>query len=576
MDDAVTTIRALERDIQLLREVAFAANEALSISDALGATVALVCSHADWPLGHALVLDDEGNLASTGIWHELGDRGRFALLRRRTQAMAFAPGVGLPGTVLAEGAPIWIEDVAAYPNFPGRQGDEDLGVHAAFAVPVLVGDEVRAVMEFFRAQPAAPDSNLMELMGQIGAMLGRVIEREGARDDLAMANAKLTDALAELKRTQGRVVQQERLRALGQMATGIAHDFNNALMPIRGYADLLVDMPELKNNEKVQEYLRTILTASGDAAAVVARLREFYRPVADEDVRVPVDLSRIARQIVELTRPRWHNESLMRGVAVTVETELADVPPVLGQEAQLREAITNLVFNAVDAMPSGGRIVIKTSVKDMQVAIAVRDNGLGMSEHIKRHCLEPFFTTKGERGGTGLGLGMVHGIAQRHQGALTIDSAVGLGTTMTLTFPAVEIQRTVAKHAPTRGASAGLRILVVDDMPAARELMRDLLAADGHKVTVSPNGLDALACMDRWDYDIVVTDRSMPVMTGEKLAAAIKQSEKPLPVVMLTGIGQMMIDSSECPFGVDLVLPKPVTREALRDALATLCPDPSQ
>jgi signal transduction histidine kinase len=576
MDDDATTIQALKRDIQLLREVAFAANEALSISDALGATVALVCSHAHWPLGHALVLDDEGNLASTGIWHELGERGRFALLRRRTQSMVFASGMGLPGTVLSEGAPIWIEDVATYPNFPGRHDDEDLGVHAAFAVPVLVGDEVRAVMEFFRAQPAAPDPNLMELMGQIGAMLGRVIEREGARDDLAMANAKLTDALAELKRTQGRVVQQERLRALGQMATGIAHDFNNALMPIRGYADLLVDMPELKDNDKVQEYLRTILTASGDAAAVVARLREFYRPVADEDVRVPVDLSRIARQIVELTRPRWHNESLMRGVSVTVETELVDVPPVLGQEAQLREAITNLVFNAVDAMPSGGRIVIATAVKDQRVAIAVKDTGLGMSEHIKRHCLEPFFTTKGERGGTGLGLGMVHGIAQRHQGALTIDSAVGLGTTMTLTFPAVEIQRTVAVHAPTRGASAGLRILVVDDMPAARELMRDLLAADGHKVTVSPNGLDALACMGRWDYDIVVTDRSMPVMTGEKLAAAIKQSEKPLPVVMLTGIGQMMIDSSECPFGVDLVLPKPVTREALRDALATLCPDPSQ
>jgi signal transduction histidine kinase len=570
---AAATIRALNRDIQLLREVALAANEALSIADALGATVSLVCSHADWPLGHALLLDDTGLLASTGIWNDLSG-GRFERFRQRTHGMTFAPGAGLPGAVLAHGAPVWIEDIALAPALERGLGTGDPAVHAALGVPVLVGDEVRAVMEFFRDQPAPPDARLLELMGQIGAMLGRVVERESARDDVAMANEQLTDALGELKRTQARVVQQERLRALGQMATGIAHDFNNALMPIRGYAELLVELPEVKASEEAQQYVRTILTASGDAAAVVTRLREFYRPISDEDVRVPVDLSRIARQIVELTRPRWHNEALMRGVAVTVDTTLAKVPQILGNEPQLREAITNLVFNAVDAMPTGGRIMITTSDADGQVSIAVKDTGLGMTEHVKRHCLEPFFTTKGDRGGSGLGLGMVHGIAQRHSGALTIDSAVGIGTTMMLTFPAVEAQRTVALQLPARAASAGLRIVVVDDVPAARELLRDLLVADGHHVTMCPNGLDALSCLSRWDYDLVLTDRSMPLMTGEKLAAAIKQSEKPLPVVMLTGVGQMMIDSSECPFGVELVLPKPVTREALRNAIAALCPEP--
>jgi signal transduction histidine kinase len=564
-------IRALTRDIQLLREVAFAANEALSIADALGATVSLVCSNADWPLGHALVLSESGNLASTGIWNDLSG-GRFERFKQRTHSMTFAPGLDLPGMVLADGKPVWIDDIALSPNFLRRRGNDDMGVHAALGVPVLVGDEVHAVMEFFRDTPAAPDGRLLELMGQIAAVVGRVIEREGARDDLAMANAQLTDALAELKRTQGRAVQQERLRALGQMATGIAHDFNNALMPISGYAELLADLPELKANPNAQQYVRTILTASGDAAAVVSRLREFYRPVADEDVRVPVDLTRIARQIVELTRPRWHNEALMRGVTVSVETELAAVPPVLGNEPQLREAITNLMFNAVDAMPTGGRITIATSSNDGTVSIAVRDTGLGMTEHVKRHCLEPFFTTKGDRGGSGLGLGMVHGIARRHRGTFDIDSAVGIGTTMTLTFPAAEAAVATA-HPISRPVSAGLRVLVVDDMPTARELLRDLLVADGHHVTMSPNGVDALSCLGRWDYDLVLTDRSMPLMTGEKLAAAIKQSEKPLPVVMLTGVGQMMIESSERPFGVELVLPKPVTRETLRTALATLCPE---
>jgi signal transduction histidine kinase len=564
-------VRALTREIRLLREVAFAANEALSIDDALGATVSLVCTYGEWPLGHALVLGESGSLSSTGIWCDMSER-RFERFRQRTHGMTFAAGAGLPGTVLAEGKPVWIDDIALAPGFARRRGSEDMGVHAALGVPVLVGDEVHAVMEFFRDRPAEPDARLLELMGQIGAMLGRVVERESARDDLAMANAQLTDALAELKRTQGRVVQQERLRALGQMATGIAHDFNNALMPISGYAELLATLPTIKANPEAQQYVQTIVTASSDAAAVVSRLREFYRPVGDEDVRVPVDLTRIAGQIVELTRPRWHNEALMRGVTVTMATELADVPPVLGNEPQLREAITNLVFNAVDAMPGGGTITIATASDGASVSLAVRDTGLGMTEHVKRHCLDPFFTTKGDRGGSGLGLGMVHGIAQRHRGQLGIDSGVGLGTTMTLTFPAVDAAPAPA-HPISRPISAGLRVLVVDDMPAARELLRDLLVADGHHVTMSPNGVDALSCLGRWDYDLVLTDRSMPLMTGEKLAAAIKQSEKPLPVVMLTGVGQMMIESSERPFGIELVLPKPVTRDSLRHALATLCPE---
>ncbi len=168
---------------------------------------------------------------------------------------------------------------------------------------------------------------------------------------------------------------------------------------------------------------------------------------------------------------------------------------------------------------------------------------------------------------------MVNGIAQRHHGTLSIDSAVGLGTTVTLAFPAVEHAGKPVGQVLLRPISAGLRVLVVDDMPAARELLRDLLVADGHQVTMSPNGLDALSCLGRWDYDLVLTDRSMPLMTGEKLAAAIKQSERPLPVVMLTGVGQMMIDTSECPFGVEVVLPKPVTRDSLRQALAALCPE---
>jgi signal transduction histidine kinase len=567
------TIRALydrQRDIQLLREVAFAANAAHSITDALASTVSLVCEHAEWPLGHAYLVDATRQLIATNAWHDASTCGRFDLFKGLTRTMTFTGGVGLPGTVVADGRPVWIEDVSVHPNFPRNRGNEVIGVHAAFGVPVLVGRDVRAVMEFFRDEPAPPDDHLLELMAQIGALLGRVIEREQARDELAGANARLTHALAELKTAQDRVVQQERLRALGQMASGIAHDFNNALLPIRGYAELMADIPGVRADDRALRYLQTILTASGDAAAIVSRLREFFRPASELDAQSPVDLSRIARQIVELTRPRWLNESLLRGVTITVETELVPVPPVMGHEPQLREAITNLVFNAVDAMPDGGRIVISTFSAGPDVSIAVSDDGIGMSEDVQRHCLEPFFTTKGA-GGSGLGLGMVYGIAKRHQGDLTIDSTIGKGTTFTLTFPAGDAAPVAAVETPARVAASGLRVLVVDDIPVARDLVEQLLASDGHTVVPCGGAADALQLLTDRQFDIVVTDRSMPMMTGVQLATAIKDSGKPVPVIMLTGVGQMLIDSSEWPPGVDLVLPKPVTRDALRSALAALC-----
>ena len=221
-------------------------------------------------------------------------------------------------------------------------------------------------------------------------------------------------------------MQQERLRVLGQMASGIAHDINNAISPITLYTDSLLDQ-EPGLSERARGYLRTIQQATGDVAETVARLREFYRERLPESELVGVDINIIVPQIVELTRARWESIPQQGGIVIEVSTALADdLPMTMGSKSGIREALTNLVFNAVDAMPNGGTITLKTRRQgDEHVIVEVVDSGIGMDEETRRRCLEPFFTTKGEQG-TGLGLAMVYGVMKRHGGELEIDSVAGL------------------------------------------------------------------------------------------------------------------------------------------------------
>jgi CheY-like chemotaxis protein len=199
----------------------------------------------------------------------------------------------------------------------------------------------------------------------------------------------------------------------------------------------------------------------------------------------------------------------------------------------------------------------------------VSDSGIGMSDDVRRKCLEPFFTTKGDRG-SGLGLGMVYGIVHRHDGTLAITSAPGRGTTVTLAFPAAEDGVASRAAAAPQALTAPMHVLVVDDKAAARDLLQELLEADGHVVAPVSTGLEAATRLRETAFDLVVTDRSMPAMSGDELARIVKESATPVPVIMITGFGVLMTSAEERPFGVDLVLPKPVTRAALRQALAAV------
>src|SRR5207244_6472151 len=212
-------------------------------------------------------------------------------------------------------------------------------------------------------------------------------------------------------------------------------------------------------------------TSAKDAASVVSRLREFYRP-ADSDEEFPiVDLANIVQQAVALTQPKWRGLTQVRGITITVETEFKAYPIVAGYESALREVLTNLLFNAVDAMPQGGRILLETSIENERAVLRIVDTGTGMTETVRRRCLEPFFSTKGDRG-TGLGLSMVYGIVERHRGQLEIQSSLGKGTTFLIRLPlAEEMTASEAVLAVAPKPNSPLNVLIVDDEARSREVL---------------------------------------------------------------------------------------------------------
>jgi nitrogen-specific signal transduction histidine kinase len=366
------------------------------------------------------------------------------------------------------------------------------------------------------------------------------------------------------------------------MASGIAHDINNAISPVSLYTESLLER-EPNLSERARGYLTTIQRAIDDVARTVARMREFYREREAQLTLERVDINRAVRQIVELTRPRWSDLPQQRGAMVDLQMDLAEtLPDIMGAEHEIRDALTNLIFNAVDAMPSGGTLTVRTRAVvegdgTDRVLIDVSDSGVGMDDDTRRRCLEPFYTTKGERG-TGLGLAMVYGMIQRHSAELSIESAVGQGTTVRLSFPGhTSSVVSTERHSKAAVTSRRLRVLLVDDDPMLIKSLQDTLQEDGHVITATHGGqagIDAFAAARQRGegVDIVITDLGMPYVDGRKVASAVKMICATTPVILLTGWGQRLIAANDTPPHVDKVLSKPPRLHELRAALAELVP----
>ncbi|HEX6639046.1 MAG TPA: response regulator [Steroidobacteraceae bacterium] len=384
-----------------------------------------------------------------------------------------------------------------------------------------------------------------------------------------------------LRQAQHALIQQERLRALGQMASGIAHDINNAISPISLYTEAMLEREEM--SDKARGYLTTIQRAIDDVAQTVGRMREFYRPREKDLQLADVALNPLIQQVVDLTRARWNDLAQQRGVMIELEQHLAaDLATIRGAENEIRDALTNLIFNAVDALPEGGRIDIRThnvTSPDQpgagSVQLEVADSGVGMDEDTRRRCLEPFFTTKGDRG-TGLGLAMVYGMAKRHGAGIDIDSAPGKGTTVRLTFRtgATEIASS-GRHLLPSFASRSLRVLLIDDDPALLESLRSSLQDEGHKVTTSSGGQAGIDAFRQAQgagklFDIVITDLGMPYVDGRQVVASVRAMSPGTPIILLTGWGQHVLNDQDRPPQVDRLLGKPPRIRELRAALSEL------
>lgn len=416
-------------------------------------------------------------------------------------------------------------------------------------------------------------------IGSIGILID-ITEQKRAEAELQESNRRLAEALAQLQQAQQQLIQQERLSAMGTMASGIAHDFNNLLAPILGFTELLLlrlDTQQPRTG-KEKRYLEAIHTAAQNATMVVSRLREFYRYRDAQEPQQPVDLSAIVEQAILLTQPHWKDQALANGVLVQVETVLQPVPLIAGNKAELQEVLTNLILNAVHALQGKGKITIRTYIdhepysgsgtpQPMPVAVlTVSDTGIGMDEETQQRCFEPFFSTKGEHG-TGLGLAAVYGIVQRHGGRISVVSAPGQGTTFAV-YPPIPTQiPNVSQPAPLP-ALRKLQILVIDDDALVRDVIVESLHQAEHQVETATDGWEGLQKFRSGHFDLVITDRSMPKLNGDGLASAIKALHPTIPIILLTGFGELMQANGELPAGVDCVMSKPFTLTTLQQTIA--------
>ncbi len=512
--------------------------------------------------------DRFADLAS--IWLREGESDGFALASAGDRSRQVLEQSSLPQqmavpSMLAEsltgGDVCYLDDLAPL----DEPVLEQLGVRSAVVAPLVAEGGVLGVLVSGRYEEDAFSGAERDFLEGLSKHVALAVHQ-------TQLHQSLQEAYDDLRQTQRAMLREERLRALGEMASGIAHDINNAISPIPLYTAIVGQEEGL--SQRARTHLRTIEMAVKDVEETVGRMRQFYRE-REEEALAPVRVNRAVQQAIELTRPRWRDLPQEHGYVIHLERDFEDdLPPVVGNEGEIRQAVTNLIFNAVDAMPDGGTLSLRTRLDERppaQIVVEVSDTGIGMDEETQRRCLQPFFSTKGERG-SGMGLATTYGTMQRHGGDVQVESTLGEGTTMRLLFPlreAVDEEGVEVAAVPV----SPLRILCVDDEPLVRDALQEALQDAGHSVTLADGGEAALEqfelALHRGEpFDVVITDLGMPGVTGRRVARGVKAASPETPVILLTGWGQQLSAEDDIPAAVDLLLNKPPSIEGLSRALA--------
>ena len=400
----------------------------------------------------------------------------------------------------------------------------------------------------------------------LAVTLSGLRKREGGLDGVI---AIVRDITTE-REVESQLHQAEKLTALGQLAGGIAHDFNNLLQAILGYAQLMKQNPT--NAELIERSLTVVESAAMDGSETVRRIQQFARLRPDEQF-VQVEINQIVQDAVAITRPRWEENIARESRALELRLDLQAGALMQGRPAALSEVLTNLILNAMDAMPTGGTLTIATRhTPGREIRVTVSDTGVGMPETIRQRIFEPFYSTKGEAG-SGLGLSMAYSIVRRHGGEIHVDSEPGAGTTFALTFP-TSLEKATSETPPvTAEGRRHFRVLVVDDNAQVLATLAEMMRRVGHTVAPAITARGALQDYAPGRFDIVVTNIGMAEMNGWEFAERLRAVDARVPLLFITGWGLREEDHARLAgLGVRRCLFKPVRPEdldaALQDAAA--------
>lgn len=483
------------------------------------------------------------------------------------QSVRVRLGEGIAGWVAEKGKPILVRDVRSYPRLQdhrniGYESHSFISAPIVLSIPIKIQEKVLGVINVTdkRSGQTFSDDDLAFLYSLAGQA---AVAIEGARHF-----EELKQAYETLRSKEQQIIASERLNALGQMAAGVAHDFNNLLNGILGRTQLLLQ--EYRSSPVASPMfegeLKWIEQLSIEGAEIIKRIQEFTGLRKDTPF-MATDVNEVIRDAVEMTRPKWKGQIEAEGLRIEFQYEFGKLPLLAAARHDLIQVFSNLIFNAVEAMPQGGKLIFRTAIEEQQLVIQIIDEGIGIAEKTRQKIFEPFFTTKPQ--GKGLGLSVVYGIIARHGGAIGVESEVGRGTTFTICLPAVSPKPEEAPPPTPEETSAPARILLIEDNDQNRHLFQKILE-QRHTVAAASNGREGLDLFAQGEFDLVITDLSMPGLSGFGVAEEIKKRSPETPVILLSGWGIQQQDQEVKERGIDFILSKPCTVQELTSAVARI------
>ncbi len=457
--------------------------------------------------------------------------------------------------VVAARRPELVGEVSSDPELSKRSSVRRLGIVSVLCAPLIVDDDVFGVIQFDHRNHPGPftreDLGILELFAHQAATACRGLFLREA----------LENALDKRHEAEGRLIAEERLKALGEMSAAMVHDFNNLLTSMIGIGELA------RRREAVPEQLRSdldrIVAIGTRGAATIRRLQEFAGGPSGEDEPGAIDLARVAEEVLAQCRERFVDASEHDVWHLVLETE--KVRTVYGRASELGNVLMNLILNAREAMPDGGALTLRVFELDGDVVVEVEDTGHGIDPEVRQRIFEPFFTTKPD--GHGLGLSICWGIVRRMGGAIDARPGKAGGTVFRVSLPVAKDVLIPHRAPPTSRAKRPRRVLVVEDDPLVLEVLCEMVEDYGHSAVGRADPREALLLFDAEPFDVVLTDFGLPQMNGSELAREVRARRAGCPVVLLTGWNPGVDGGPTDAEDFALVLRKPVSPERLAEAL---------